>query len=134
MRFFPVHIIAKDLFFYLTYLSVNSMLLLSDPLAALLLTLRLASGLLFIDLFIGAVLYFNVRRYFRFRSFIKSYGAGMLLHLPLMLAWMNSKAALKSLNFWIAFLLSAIFSGLLYALLNQKDWRRKFHKSVSDQL
>jgi hypothetical protein len=128
MRFYPVHILVKDLLlmvFYLVFSKVKQLSIVEYGLLSLL----MMRGIIIIDILLQSFLYITIKHNIRSRTKVQLFGIGLLLHLPAALLW--TSIAGSSFISLLALGLSGLVSGFLYIVLNQRKIIKQFNNTVT---
>jgi hypothetical protein len=123
MRFYLIHTIVKDfsvMFLYFVLSGSIGQVALDNVLAIMLISLRMMSGFIAINLILQTAIYLGLTHYVRWRKWQQKFIFGLVLHIPTMLFWIFAIGKGNSFDCLIAILLSSFVSGTLYVVLNSR--------------
>jgi hypothetical protein len=123
MKFYPLHILIKDLSFFIIFTLLTDQLGTTDfdnLFWIILFALTMTRGTILINLIIQTIMYFGLKHYLRFKTIASKFAFGLGLHLVTVLFWLRALWTTDKSNAIVALLLSGIISGLSYLMLNNK--------------
>ena len=128
MRFYPIHILLKDLSFWIPFFLTEKIIKHKDYLfqtewwtskEIIGTSIYMSLGFVIMNLIIFTLIYYLLRKKkVRPKSFL--FGAG-LHFISLALIWWNVEQADRYLNFFISALISLVVSGYVYKKLNSES-------------
>jgi hypothetical protein len=124
MRFYPIHVIVKDVSFIFLYISLSDLFeqngivsLPPMPFFSFNILLLLIIG----NLILQSIIYFGFNRFIRFKKNQQKFLFAVALHIPTILFWIGTISTTESTIAWIvATIVSGGISGMLYVMLNRQ--------------